>query len=93
MTQHKHNWKHDRTRQHGRAGMIFVRCMEPGCTARAQASIQPNGKFGTPFSTARQYVGERKTEHGNYRLTKTRKGEIVSVFGSVQNYLDNGRVM
>jgi len=85
------SWKHDTSRRHGRHGFVFVKCTI--CGKHAQASINDSGKIGTPFFTARHYTGERKTIIGTYRLTKTRRDEIVAAYGSVQKYLDNGSVL
>lgn len=51
------------------------------------------GTYSHPYIVKRKSVFETKEVSGTYRITKTREAEIVTVFGSVQKYLDNGKVL
>jgi len=51
------------------------------------------GTYSHPYIVKRKSVFETKEVSGTYRITKTREAEIVTVFGSVQKYLDTGKVV
>jgi hypothetical protein len=80
----KHAWVYSK-RKHGRSGRKFIEC---SCSQTAQIS-----ENGIKFLTTRMYVDEKKSVHGNYRITRSRKEKILSAYESVQDFLDNGRVM
>ena len=51
------------------------------------------GAYSHPYIVKRKSVFETKEVSDTYRITKTREKEINAVFGSVQKYLDNGKVV
>lgn len=92
---HKHIWKHDTARTHGNKQRVYVVCTVPGCGVKAQAQ-KHDGRFGTPFSTARHFAGERKSVHGNYRLPPSRVKRLLNSgrgYKSIQDFLDNCNVL
>ena len=51
------------------------------------------GAYSHPYIVKRKSEFEIKEVSGTYRITKTREAEIVAVFGSIQKYLDSGKVL
>ena len=62
------------------------------CTKCGQKHQAREGKYSHPYIVKRKSTQETKEVSGTYRIKKTREREIVEVFGSVQKYLDLGKV-
>ena len=62
------------------------------CTKCGQKHQAREGIYSHPYIVKQKSEFETKEVSGTYRITKTREREIIEVFGSVQKYLDLGKV-
>lgn len=63
------------------------------CTKCGQKHQAREGAYSHPYIVKRKSEFETKEVSGTYRITKKREAKIVAVFGSVQKYLDGGKVV